>query len=114
MPRVDLGLGEDVGAAVAKGASPYRAIDRVTSLVHGSPEPVRQALRRAVARGWAGLAVLAAVGGLHALASGELGTGAYRAARSAKIALGYYVRDVEPSGTSGVALRATRPASFAR
>jgi hypothetical protein len=66
---IDLGLGENVGARVARGVSAYRDRDRTLALVRGDPFEVRQAITRALVRGRASFAVISAVLGVHALAA---------------------------------------------
>lgn len=66
---IDLGLGDDVGARIAHGASAYRDRDRTLALVRGDPFEVRQAMTRAVLRGRASIALILAVLGVHALAA---------------------------------------------
>jgi hypothetical protein len=66
---IDLGLGEDVGARVARGVSAYRDRDRTVALVRGDPFEVRQAITRALVRGRASFAVISAVLGVHVVAA---------------------------------------------
>ena len=80
-PRIDLGLGDEVGACVARAASPYRGRDATVALVMGTPELVRAAMRRCVSRGRISLAVLGAVMCAHLAAHACLGEQAYREVR---------------------------------
>lgn len=77
VPRVDLGLGDDVAARVARSNSAYRGRDRTLAVVQGSPEQAFEALRRAVSRGVAGLVVTGLVLGLHVVAASPMGRLAY-------------------------------------
>ena len=70
VPAVDLGLGEDVRARLTRGAGAYRSRDRALSLVVGSTAEARAALGWAMLRGAAGLAIVAAVAGVHRWARG--------------------------------------------
>jgi hypothetical protein len=72
VPRLDLGLGEDLLARFARSASAYRGRDRTLALVQGSPEHALAALRRAVRRGTIALAVIGAVHVGHAAADTQL------------------------------------------
>jgi hypothetical protein len=67
--RVDLGLGDEVQARLARGAAAYRHRERTVALVQGSPEHAFAALARAARRGAASLAVIGAVGALHLTAT---------------------------------------------
>ncbi len=66
---IDLGLGDDVGARVARGVSAYRDRDRTLALVRGDPFEVRSATDRAIRRGHASAALVSFVLGAHALAA---------------------------------------------
>lgn len=80
VPALDLGLGEEVQAQLARGDA-YRSKARALSLLVGSAEQARSALRRALARGAAGLVVASAALGAHAWAAaggGELAYGLIR------------------------------------
>jgi hypothetical protein len=72
VPRLDLGLGEDLLARFARSATAYRGRDRTLALVQGSPEQAFTALQRAVRRGALGLAVIGAVHGAHLAADTPL------------------------------------------
>ena len=61
VPSLDLGLGDDVRATVARAGSAYRSRARATALLLGSIAEARAALRQARFRGAVGLAVTAAV-----------------------------------------------------
>ena len=65
---VDLGLGEEVGAHVARSQVAYRDRDRVIDLVRGDPSLVRVAMARAQRRALASCALIAVVLSLHAVA----------------------------------------------
>jgi len=65
LPRLDLGLGDDLLARVARGAAAYRHRERTVALVRGTPGLTLAALRRAVRRGRIGLAVLGVVAAAH-------------------------------------------------
>src|SRR6185436_10758116 len=69
--RVDLGLGEDLLARLARSASAYRGRDRAVALVQGSPSLACAAIRRAIVRGAIGLAVVGAALGAHVAAGAE-------------------------------------------
>jgi hypothetical protein len=66
--RLDLGLGEDMQARIARGAAAYRDRERTVALVRGAPEAALHALRRAVRRSEIGLVVTGAVLAAHAAA----------------------------------------------
>jgi hypothetical protein len=68
-PRLDLGIGEDLLARLARSATAYRGRDRTLALVQGSPEQATSALRRAVLRGALGLVAIGAVVGGHMAAN---------------------------------------------
>jgi hypothetical protein len=70
VPRIDLGLGEDVAARLERSRSPYRGSDRALGLVLGSPDRAQAALSRAVVRGAVSLVVLVVVVILHVVANG--------------------------------------------
>ena len=67
-PRLDLGLGDDLAARIARTAAAYRGRDRTLALVQGDPEQAISAFRRALARGGACLSIVALAAGAHALA----------------------------------------------
>lgn len=69
VPRLDLGLGEDSWARLARSASAYRGRDRTLALIQGNPEQALGALRRAIRRGGMGLAAVGAVAAGHAAAN---------------------------------------------
>lgn len=71
--RLDLGLGDELQARSVRGAAAYRQRERTLALVRGSPGRALDALRRAVRMGVFGLAVIATVGGGHALAATTAG-----------------------------------------
>jgi hypothetical protein len=73
VPHVDLGLGDDVHTLVAHGSATYRSRERALALVVGCPDEAALALRRAVRRDVLGLAVTAAVVGVHAVAALAIG-----------------------------------------
>lgn len=65
VPALDLGLGDEVQARLARGDA-YRSKARALSLLVGSADQARSALRRALARGAAGLLIASAALGAHA------------------------------------------------
>src|SRR5262249_43731291 len=65
VPSIDLGLGEDVRARVGRAANAYRSRARPLALLLGSAVEARAALRRALLRGAAGLALIGLVFGGH-------------------------------------------------
>lgn len=67
--RTDLGLGDDLHARVARAGAVYRSRDRTLSLVQGDPELALGALRKALRRGAAGLAIAGLTCAVHAAAS---------------------------------------------
>jgi hypothetical protein len=66
---IDLGLGEDLGARIARGDSAYRSRDRTLALVRGDASEVRTAMNRAIARGRASILLVSMVLGVHAIAA---------------------------------------------
>lgn len=60
VPKVDLGLGDDLFAKLTRHAAAYRNRDRAVALVVGSPARATEALRRAMRRNKVGLAICAA------------------------------------------------------
>jgi hypothetical protein len=88
VPSLDLGLGDGVLGRVARGPAAYRARDRAVALLLGSPDEARAALRRAVLRGVAGLAMVGLVLYGHALAFGPPGQRVYHEARCEQGAMG--------------------------
>lgn len=77
VPRIDLGLGAEVRARLARGTSVYRYQDRVLSLIVGSADRARAALIRALGRGALAMGVIAAVLVAHGIAAGPRGMLAY-------------------------------------
>ncbi len=73
LPRVDLGLGDEVRALVARGAATYRTCERTLALVVGHPEEAVSALCRAVRRDVVGLAITFSVLGVHVVAACAVG-----------------------------------------
>ena len=73
LPRIDLGLGDDVRALMARGSVTYRSRERTLALVVGSADDAASALRRAVRRDAIGLLVTGAVLGVHAVAACAVG-----------------------------------------
>jgi hypothetical protein len=69
VPRVDLGLGDEVLAQVTRRDGAYRSRERSTALLLGSSDEARDALRAARRRAIAGLVALGTVLALHGLAS---------------------------------------------
>ncbi|WP_433926217.1 hypothetical protein AB3662_25150 [Sorangium cellulosum] len=82
VPRVDLGLGDDVHARLARGDA-YRGRDRASLLVIGSHAEARAALAGALRRGALCFALGAAVLVAHRWAAGDGAVHAYRAAHCA-------------------------------
>ena len=68
-PTIDLGLGDDVAARVARGRTAYRDRDRAIALVRGDLSEVRQALTRAVGRTRVSTALVSAVLSAHTIAA---------------------------------------------
>ncbi len=68
-PRLDLGLGDDIAARVARPQSAYRGRERAVALILGSPALSIRELTRAARRGALGLLAVAAVATLHVLAN---------------------------------------------
>jgi hypothetical protein len=84
IPAVDLGLGDQVMARLARGASAYRSRDRAVALLIGSVAEARAALRRALLRGAVGIAIAAAALVAHRSAAGVRGLVAYNEVRCAQ------------------------------
>lgn len=59
VPKVDLGLGDDLFARLSRQAAAYRSRDRAVALVVGSPAQATEALRRAMRKNKLGLAICA-------------------------------------------------------
>jgi hypothetical protein len=72
VPKVDLGLGDDIFAKLARHAAAYRSRDRAVALVVGCPYQAAAALRRSIRRNIASLVVCACVVAAHALESMRL------------------------------------------
>jgi len=106
VPRVDLGLGDDLLASLARVSTAYRARERAITLVVGNPELARAALRRALARGALGLAVVGGVLWLHALMARGSATIAYLHAWCDKGALGACVAEADRLEQQGDTARA--------
>lgn len=116
VPRIDLGLGDDVRARLARGASAYRTRERALALLLGSPAQARAALRRAIARGAAGALLVAAVLGLQAAAASTAGSlwyseircdgGVGRACRTAAILSRIRDRDDDSGRSAALHVRA--------
>jgi hypothetical protein len=79
--RLDLGLGDDLAARVARTSAAYRGKDRTLALVKGDANQALSALRRALARGGLCLGVIALVAGAHVLARGDQALRMYSEAR---------------------------------
>ncbi|MDI1480430.1 hypothetical protein [Polyangium sp. y55x31] len=77
VPRVDLGLGDDLASRLARSAAAYRGRDRAVELVQGNPEQALGALRRAVRRGYTSLALMGVILGAHGLAHSSVVTMVY-------------------------------------
>jgi hypothetical protein len=82
LPRLDLGLGDSLGARNARSPSPYRGSDRMLGLVEGDPALALRALDRAKARGVVCLLVLVAVVALHGAANGSFARDLYQVGRA--------------------------------
>ncbi|WP_437729828.1 hypothetical protein [Sorangium sp. So ce1335] len=82
VPRVDLGLGDDVHARLARGDA-YRGRDRASLLVIGSHAEAHAALAGALRRGVVCFALGAAVLFAHRWAAGPSAVDAYHTARCA-------------------------------
>jgi hypothetical protein len=65
---VDLGLGAEVLAKVARGAAAYRDRARTVALVRGTPDRAFEALAWAIARSKIALGAMALIGVAHAVA----------------------------------------------
>jgi len=72
VPRLDLGLGDELHAEIAEGSADYRRRARPTALLLGSRAEALAALRRAVLRNVVGLVVAAVVLGAHGYAAWKL------------------------------------------
>jgi hypothetical protein len=81
VPRVDLGLGADLLAHQKLAGAVYRGRERALALVQGDPEQAFSALRRAIRRGAAGLAVAVLVVLAHSAANGSYALVRYEASR---------------------------------
>ncbi|MDC3983994.1 hypothetical protein [Polyangium jinanense] len=81
VPRVDLGLGDDLASRLARSAAAYRGRDRAVELVQGNPEQALGALRRAVRRGVTSLALMGVILGAHGLAQSSFVAKLYAEAR---------------------------------
>ncbi|TKD02783.1 hypothetical protein [Polyangium fumosum] len=77
VPRVDLGLGDDIASRLARSAAAYRGRDRAVELVQGNPAQALGALRRAVRRGVTSLALMGVILGAHGLAHARFVTELY-------------------------------------
>jgi hypothetical protein len=69
LPRLDLGLGDEVRAELARGATAYRSRARPVALLLGSPDEASAALRRSIARGLVGLGVVGTALAAHGAAA---------------------------------------------
>jgi hypothetical protein len=65
VPKVDLGLGDDLFAKLSRHAAAYRNSDRAVALVVGSPEQAEAAVRKAIRRGVMTLFLCGAVLAIH-------------------------------------------------
>lgn len=72
-PKLDLGLGEEVGARVAPPADVYRGRARTVALVQGDAEQTTSAFRRAFLRGRVGLGLVLITACAHMAAASDLG-----------------------------------------
>jgi hypothetical protein len=69
VPKVDLGLGDDLFAKLSRHAAAYRNRDRAVALVVGSPDLAEAAIRKAVRRGVLSLFLCGAVLTVHGAAA---------------------------------------------
>jgi hypothetical protein len=69
VPKVDLGLGDDIFAKLARHAAAYRSRDQAVALVVGCPNQAAAALRRSIRRNIASLVLCACVVAGHVIAS---------------------------------------------
>jgi hypothetical protein len=69
IPAVDLGLGDEVRAQMARSAAAYRGRDRAAALLVGSLDEARAAVRQAIGRKLAAAVVALGVLGGHAFAT---------------------------------------------
>ena len=69
LPALDLGLGDEVRASLARSAAAYRGRDRASSLLLGSLDEARAAVRRALVKKALAAAVAALALAGHALAA---------------------------------------------
>jgi len=81
VPRVDLGLGDDLASRLARSATAYRGRARAVALVQGTPELALFALHRAIRRSVAGLALMGVIMGAHGFAQSRFVTELYVEAR---------------------------------
>lgn len=81
VPRLDLGLGDDVLSQVARTGAVYRGRDRTLALVQGDVDQAIGALARARWRGVVGIFVLGVVITMHALAATDRASAYYAAQR---------------------------------
>jgi hypothetical protein len=72
IPRLDLGLGDDIGAQIARTSAAYRGRDRTVALVRGDADQALATLGRAARRGALGLAVVGGVALAHLAASSDI------------------------------------------
>jgi hypothetical protein len=80
LPRLDLGIGDELRARVGGGAA-YRGRQRTLALVKGTPGLSLGALQRAVLRGKVGLALIGVLVAGHAAAMTNPALAAYQAQR---------------------------------
>lgn len=90
VPTVDLGLGDGMHAQLRRAQSAYRGRARALGMLLGSVDEARRALRRALLRGAAGLAVAVAVLAAHAWATTPSALAAYEVQRCAQSTLECY------------------------
>lgn len=81
VPRVDLGLGDDLASRIARSAAAYRGRDRAVELVQGNPEQALGALHRAVWRGVTSLVLMGVFLGAHGLAQSSFFDELYKEVR---------------------------------
>jgi MFS family permease len=79
--RVDLGIGDDVRAQIRHDGAPYRSRERVLGVVTGNAGQALSALRGALRRGAASLAVAVLVAAAHLAAGSDVAAAAYEETR---------------------------------
>lgn len=87
-PRLDLGLGDDIGARIARSSAAYRGRDRVIALVQGDFTQTVSSFRGAFLRGGVGLVIVAAIAYVHGLAQTDMALSVYDQERCGQFAYG--------------------------